>query len=67
MPTNLTPTLTALLARWDAQAAEAAGKLETTGQPVQGAFYAGVMFGIETARDELAAALASAMAETTNR
>lgn len=63
MPTNLTPTLTALLDQWDKCAAEAAQKIETAGQPVQGAFYAGVMFGMETARDELAAALASALAE----
>lgn len=59
----LTTTLTALLDQWDKRAAEAARKLEASGQPVQGAFYAGVMFGMETARDELAAALASVLAE----
>jgi hypothetical protein len=60
-------TLTAPLARWDTLADEVARKLEASGQPVQGGFYAGVMFGIESARDELAEALARAMAETTGR
>ena len=63
MTTDLTATLTALLARWDNAVADAARKLEACGQPVQGGFYTGVMFGMESARDELAAALASAMAE----
>ena len=40
---NLTATLTALLVRWDDAAADAARKLEASGQPVQGGFYAGVM------------------------
>jgi len=59
----MTTTLTALLARWDALAADAARKLEVSGQPVKGGFYAGVMFGMESAHNELAAALASAMVE----
>jgi hypothetical protein len=53
MNTDLTTTLTALLARWDALADEAALKLKTSAQPEQGGFYAGVMFGMESARDEL--------------
>jgi hypothetical protein len=63
MTTHLTATLTALLDHWNTTAAEAARKLEASEQPVQGGFYAGVMFGMETARDELAAALAIAMSE----
>jgi hypothetical protein len=35
------------------------------GQPAQGGFYAGVMFGMESARDELAEALARAISEAT--
>jgi len=34
-------------------------KLEASGQPVQGGFYAGVMFDMESARDELASAIAA--------
>jgi hypothetical protein len=60
MTADLLTQLTALLDHWNA---EAARKLETSGQPVQGGFYAGVMFSMESARDELAAALAIAMAE----
>ena len=63
MTTDLITQLTALLTRWDALAAESAHKIEATAQPVQGGFYTGVMFGMETARDELAEALASAMAK----
>ena len=47
MTTAITTTLIALLARWDDAAADAARKLENSGQPVQEAFYASVMFGIE--------------------
>jgi hypothetical protein len=47
--------------RWNMLADEAARKLEASGQPVRGGFYTGVMFGVESARDELAAALASAI------
>lgn len=42
------------LARWDTLADEAARKLEACWQPVQGGFYAGLMFGKELARKELA-------------
>ena len=41
-------------------ATEAAPKLEANEQPIQGAYYEGVMFGMESARDALAAALAEA-------
>jgi hypothetical protein len=67
MTTALTTKLTALLTRWDALAAESAHKIEATAHPVQGGFYAGVMFGIEMARDELAAALARAVAKATRQ
>jgi hypothetical protein len=43
MNTDLITTLTTLLAHWDDAAADAARKLEASGQPVQGGFYAGVM------------------------
>ena len=58
--------LTALLDRWDTLIDEAARKVETTTHPVQGAFYAGVMFGMESARDDLAAALASVLKQSTS-
>jgi hypothetical protein len=58
MTTDLHTTLTALLDRWNILAAESAHKINTAKAPVQGSFYAGVMFGMESARDELAAALA---------
>lgn len=64
MTTELITRLTALLAHFDKLADSAARKLEDCEQPTQGAFYAGVMFGMETARDDLAEALASAMMET---
>jgi hypothetical protein len=64
MSTELITTLTTLLEHWNTTAADAAQKIEATAQPIQGAYFAGVMFGMETARDELAAALASVMAET---
>jgi hypothetical protein len=61
MTTELLTDLTALLARWDKMAWQATYKLETADKRLYTAYYAGVMFGLETARDELAAALASAM------
>ena len=61
MTTELITQLTALLAHWNALAAEAAQKVNTIAQPVQGAYYAGLFFGIKTARDELAAALVNDM------
>ena len=38
-------------------------KLPAAGQPVQGGFYAGVMFSMESARSELAEAVAKELAE----
>ena len=63
MTTDLIPTLTTLLDRWDTLAAEAAQKFKTGDQHQMAGFYLGVMFGMESARDELAAALANAMQE----
>ena len=65
MTTDLQTALNAALARWDTVADEAARKLESSGQPAQGGFYAGMMFGMESARDELAVALANLMMEST--
>ena len=55
--------LGSLLDYWNRLAQEAAQKVNTTAQTAQAAYYTGVMFGMETARDELAAMLAIAMAE----
>ncbi len=59
MTTNLIPTLTALLDQWDKRTSEAAQKFEAGEQQPMVGFYLGVMFGMESARDELAAALAA--------
>jgi len=56
----MTTIPTALLDHWNTMVAR---RLLVCGQPVQGDFYTGVMYGIEVARDDLAAALPSAMAE----
>ena len=67
MTSELIIHLTTLLERWDTLSSAAAEKIEAANQPVQGGFYAGVLFGMDVARDELAAALAQAMVETANR
>jgi hypothetical protein len=48
-----------------ALATAATRKLETQRIPVQGAYYAGCMFGFEEAADKLAVLLAQAMREQT--
>jgi hypothetical protein len=64
--TDLIPTLTALLDRWNTLAQDAVQMVTTmTEQPVQAAYYAGYLDGIETARVELTAALANALKEAT--
>lgn len=63
MHTDLIPALTNLLDQWDKRTSEAAQKFEAGKQHQMAGFYLGVMFGMESARDELAAALASAMAK----
>jgi hypothetical protein len=63
MTTDLITNLTDLLDRWESLSMAAAEKVEAAGQPIQGGFYAGVLFGMDVARDELAAALANAMIE----
>ncbi len=65
MTSDLITHLATLLDRWDTLSAAAAERIETTEQLVQGGFYAGLLFGMGVARDELATALAQAMAETT--
>ncbi len=67
MTSELIIQLTTLLDRWENLSSAAAEKVEAADQPIQGGFYAGVLFGMDVARDELAAALAQAMAETANR
>lgn len=62
MTTDLYPTLAALLDRWNTLAQDAEQMVTIMAdQPVQGAYYAGCRDAIETARDELAAALAIVM------
>jgi hypothetical protein len=56
MPDDLLPQLIALLTRLDTLAQQAADK----GDAQRERFYYGVMFGIETARDELARIVADA-------
>ena len=63
MTTDLIPYITALLERWDKLAAEASQKAEATDQMVQASFYAGLTFGIQLTRNELATALTNAIAE----
>ena len=59
MTSELITHLTTLLDRWDNLSAAAAENVEMAAQPIQGGFYAGVLFGMDVARDELAATLAS--------
>ena len=66
MTTDLTSTLTALLDHWNLIATGATQKVSKTTEPIQGAYYAGVLFGMENARDDLAAVLATAMAAQTS-
>ena len=63
MTAELITQLTTLVDHWKTLAADAAQKVNTTAQPVQVAYYAGVFFGIKTARNELTPALKSARAE----
>ena len=64
MTSELITHLTSLLDRWETLAAAAAQNIEMSDAPVQGGFYAGVLFAMEVARDELAVALANAMVES---
>jgi len=66
MTSDLITHLATLLDRWDTLSAAAVEKIETAQGPEQGGFYAGVLFGMDVARDELAVALAHAMVDTTN-
>ncbi|MBA3869325.1 MAG: hypothetical protein ABI970_14905 [Chloroflexota bacterium] len=63
MTSDLITDLTVLIDRWETLSNAAAQQVESAGQPVQGGFYAGVLFGMGVARDELVEALANAMAE----
>ena len=67
MTSELIIQINTLLERWNILSTAAAEKIEDANQPIQGGFYAGVLFGMDVAREELAAALAQAMAETANR
>ncbi len=64
MTTDLITYVSDLLDRWENLSTAAAERVEAAHQPIQGGFYAGVLFGMDVARDELAAALARAMSET---
>jgi hypothetical protein len=64
MMSNLTAQLTNLLERWEMLADAAAQRIDTTNAPVQGSFYAGVLFGIGLSCDELAEALARELVES---
>jgi hypothetical protein len=64
MTSELISQLNDLLERWDTLSAAAVEKMEMAQRPEQGGFYAGVLFGMDVARDELAAALAQALVET---
>ena len=64
MTSELITYVSDLLDRWETLSTAAAERVEAANQPVQGGFYAGVLFGMDVARDELAAALARAMHET---
>ncbi|MBI1280718.1 MAG: hypothetical protein GC179_21520 [Anaerolineaceae bacterium] len=57
--------LTDLIERWDILSKAAAERLEKAEKDTQGDFYAGLLFGIDIASDELAAALAKAVKEST--
>jgi len=64
MPTtDLIPTLVALLEHWQMLAADAAQKVAATSERTQRAYCAGVMFGVESARDDLVIVLAHALAD----
>jgi hypothetical protein len=58
--------LSDLLDRWEKLSTAASQKVESASQPVQCSFYAGVLFGMSIARDELIEALAKEMIESTN-
>jgi hypothetical protein len=62
---DLLTQLSTLVTEFHALATAAARKLETQRIPVQGAYYAGCMFGFEEAADKLAVLLAQAMREQT--
>ena len=64
MTSDLITHLATLLDRWDTLSAAAVERIELAQGPEQGGFYAGVLFGMDVAREELAAALAQVMAET---
>ena len=63
LPTDLITSITALLERWDQLAAEASQKAETTDQILQASFYAGLTFGIQSTRNNLATTLENALTE----
>ena len=64
MTSELIIRLSDLLERWENLSTAAAQKVESEPQPVQCSFYAGVLFGMGVARDELIEALAKEMVES---
>ena len=63
MTTDLITQLTALLKHWNTTVADAMQRVAITTDPVRAAYCAGVLDGVEAARDDLAAVLASPLAD----
>jgi hypothetical protein len=65
MTTNLINQLTGLLYEWNALAIEVKHRFDLDKQPMQSAYYTGVIFGMETACDNLTEVVESAIASQT--
>jgi hypothetical protein len=63
MTTDLIDQLTGLLYEWNALAIEAKCRFELDKQPIQSAYFTGVIFGMEMACNNLTEVVKSAMAE----
>ena len=62
MTTDLSDQLTGLLYEWNALAIEAKRRFDLDKQPIQSAYYTGVIFGMETAYNNLTEVVESAIA-----
>lgn len=65
MSPDLMTRLNTLVERWENLADAAGAEAEHAGETVQNGFYAGILFGLDIAREELITMLATAMAEDT--
>ena len=63
MTAELITQITTMLDYWNAQVQDAANRITVTELPAIGGFWTGVILSMESARDELAAALAGALAD----